>query len=146
MKERAASGLHFLHLLQPVMASILPSDVLSTGSESEKVPRFNLRLLSFSLCFYTWKYPSLHSPSIRPSIHPSTHLSSSLLEVISLSSLIQDSPSPRSASSPFNLPLFLVSSFLFSASPPPSLYPSFSPHPSLCSTAAATATAAALWS
>lgn len=91
------------------------------------------------------KYPSLHSPSIRPSIHqriclpPSSRLSPS-------PSLIWDYPAPRSATSPFNLPLFLVASFLFSLSLTlqPSLHPSFSPHPSRCSAAAATA--AALWS
>lgn len=46
-------------LLQPVMESILPLDVLSIGSESEKVLRFNLSL-SFSFHFYLVTHPSLH--------------------------------------------------------------------------------------
>lgn len=81
MKEHAASGLHFLLLRQPVMASIPPSDVLPTRSESEKVPQFTLRRRSLSLCFY----PSTRSTSI---VHPSSRLSPSFLEVICLPSLI----------------------------------------------------------
>lgn len=53
MKERGASASISL-LPQPVMESILPSDVLSVGSESVKVLWFNLLCLSLSSYSYLW--------------------------------------------------------------------------------------------
>lgn len=68
-------------LLQPVMESILPLDVLSIGKESEKVLWFNLLCFSFSFSISIWEQIYL---SIHIFCHP---FSSSSLEISSLSSL-----------------------------------------------------------
>lgn len=100
-------------LLQPVMASILALDVLSTGNESEKVLRFNLRCLFLSIS-YTWKYLCAH-----PSIYIFVILPSpSSSEVISRSSVMQTFFS-------LTLSFFILISpcFLSSPFPPFSLLP-----------------------